>query len=93
MLALNLIKIKVKIKNKTKNQSEIYISLFKSDSLLFGVIPSRKDRSVLLLKSESPFLIFLFFYTFYFKLSILFNKFIYFFSIFIPLLIGNDTKL
>ena len=96
ILALNLIKIKIKIKNKTKNQSKIYISLFKSDSLLFGVIPSRKDRSFSLFKSESLFFdIFLFFFTFYFKLSILFNIFIFsfIFSIFIPLLIRNDTKL
>ena len=89
--------IKIKNKNKkSKNQSKIYFSLFKSDSLLFGLIPSRKDRSFSLLKSESLFLdIFLFFYTFYFKLSIPFNQFIFsiIFSIFIPLLIRNDTKL
>ena len=99
ILALNSIKKSIKIKNKnkkSKNQSKIYISLFKSDSLLFGVIPSRKDCSFSLLKSESLFFdIFLFFYIFYFKLSILFNKFIFsfVFSIFIPLLKRNDTKL
>ena len=89
--------INIKNKNKkSKNQSKIYISLFKSDTILFGVIASRKDRSFSLLKRESLFFdIFLFFYTLYFKLSRLFNKFIFsfIFSIFIPLLIRNDTKL
>ena len=73
ILALNLIKIKIKIKNKTKNQSKIYISLFKSDSFLFGVIPSRKDRSFPLLKSESLFLIFFFIF-----LKLFISNYLYF---------------
>ena len=74
ILALNSIKKSIKIKNKnkkSKNQSKIYISLFKSDSLLFGVIPSRKDRSFSLLKSESLFLIFFIFF-------ILISNYLYF---------------
>ena len=88
ILALNSIKKLIKIKNKnkkSKNQSKIYISLFKSDSLLFGVIPSRKDRSFSLLKSESPFRYFFYFFILFISNYLYFSINLYFLLFFLYL--------